>query len=463
MITISFRPVIMRIILLLVLAAGFGALGWVAVRAAIGESIMIFIERSQRLSTEAKIEAADLSVKFAKDDPLVHWQRGGVYFNAANEESEEKRLDVALDELRRAALMNPEDYRMWLSFGRVLDRAGSIGDARAALEKALQLAPNHFETHWTMGNHLLRAGDRDASFAQMRLALSNRPSALPLIFDYAWSVFGGDGKAIAKALDPPLRVKAQMIALIISRGKVEDGLSLWREMDSPTVKDVQKVVESLITVGKFAAAYDIWSSANIPDRPSPDANSLLANGGFEQKLAFNSTTPFFAWRITPAGIMRVTLDQKEPSEGNHSLRYSFDLEGNLPLTLATQTVPVKRNKKYCLSFFVKTEELESLSTPLVEVFDAADLNRAHAMTAPVRTRNNKWTEYEIAIDTAAATEALTVRLQRPPCSEPPCPISGRVWFDGFKLNECAGARKLEKRETHADPMLSKSPAPNSNF
>ncbi|MCI0337227.1 MAG: tetratricopeptide repeat protein, partial [Acidobacteria bacterium] len=371
MLTISFRPIVVRFIFLLLLAAGFGALGWIIVRAAMGDIYQTFVQRSARLSTEGKIEAADLAVKYSPQDPLIRWLRGGVYFNAANEDLMEERLDVALNELRQAAQMSPEDYRVWLSLGRVLDRTGSIAEARAALEKALQLAPNHFETRWALGNHLLRAGDRDASFAQMRLALANRPSALPLVFDYAWNVYQGDGKAIAKALDPPIVVKAQMVSLLISRGRVEDGLSIWSEMNSPRPKDVQRVTESLVNVGRFAAAYGIWSTANIPDRPSPDAHSLLANSSFEEKFSPGSKTPFYAWGITPSGGLRVTLDRKETLAGEQSLRVGLNVEENSAITIATQTVPVKPNKRYCLSFFVKTEEMESLSTPFVEIYDSA--------------------------------------------------------------------------------------------
>jgi tetratricopeptide (TPR) repeat protein len=460
--SISFRPIIIRLIFLLMLVAGFGALGWIIVRAAIGDSIMTFVQRNSGLSPEAQLEGADLAAKYSPQDPLIHWRRGGVYFNSANEDFEEKRLDIALNELRKATQMSPEDFRAWLALGRVLDRTGATAEARGAFERALQLAPHHFETRWTLGNHLLRAGDRDAAFAQMRLALANRPSALPLVFDYAWTVFQGDGKAIAKELDPPLQIRSQMIAILISRGKVADGLSLWREMKAPTARDVSRVVESLINAGRFAVAYEIWKTADLPDRPASDAHSLLANSGFEQEFPPNSNVPFFAWRVSP-GSMRVTRDQKEPHGGAHSLFFSFNLEGNSALTLATQVVPVQPKKKYCLSFFVRTEELESLSTPFVEIFDSADLKRAHAATAPIRIRTNKWAEYEIAVDTAAATEALTVRLQRQPCPAPPCPIAGRLWFDDFKLNECAAPRKLEKRDTHVDPIFSKSPETGSDY
>jgi tetratricopeptide (TPR) repeat protein len=449
MITISFRPIFLRIIFLLSLASGLGLLGWIVVHTAIGDSIMTYVRRNPALSLEGRLEGIDLAVKYSPRDPLVHWSRGGVYFSAANEELKEERLPTALDELRKAAQMSPEDYRVHLALGRVLDRTGSKAEARAALERALKLAPNHFETHWALGNHLLRSGEQEASFVHMRLALATRPSALPLIFDYAWASYQGDGKAVAKALNPPVEVKPQLVALMIFRGKVEDGLSLWRELNAPTthtppnLKDVQRVIESLINVGRYGSAYEIWKSANIPNRPGQDDNSLLANGSFEQNFSPNLTTPFFAWRIVPSPEVRVTLDRIRPSGGNHSLRVGFNVEANTPITIATQTVPVKPKKRYCLSFLARTEQLQSLETPFVEIYDPADIKRAHAATARLPTRDNDWRNYEISLETAAATEALTVRLQRLPCAEPPCPIEGRVWFDEFRLDECTGVRKQE--------------------
>jgi tetratricopeptide (TPR) repeat protein len=444
MFTISLRPVILRLSLLIFLAAGLGLLGWFIARAAIGDSFMTYVERSAVLSSEARMEGADLALKFSPRDPQIRWQRGGVYFNAANEDLMDERLEVALADLREAARMSPEDYRVWLSLGRVLDRAGSTAEARVVLDRALQLAPRHFDPRWALGNHLLRAGDRDASFVQMRLALANRPSALPIVFDYAWAVYQGDGRAIAEALAPPAEVKAQLISLLISRGEVEEGLTVWHEMESPTLKDVERVTESLVNAGRFAAAYDIWSKAEIPDRPSADAHSLLANSSFEQTFASESKTPFYAWRTSrPVAGVRVTLDRKEPAAGEQSLRVGFNVEQNAAIILATQTVPAQPKKRYCLSFFARTEGLESLSTPLVEIYDSADMKRARAAPAPFPTRDNNWAESVISLDTVADTEALTIRLLRPPCAESPCPISGVIWVDDFKLLECEEVRKPE--------------------
>ena len=450
MISISFRPIIVRLLLILVMAVGLGYLSWMAIRTAIGDSLVTYVQRTPKLSAEAKMQGVDMAVRYSPADPMTRWMRAGVYFNAANEELMEDKMQTSIDELRGAAKMSPEDYRVWLALGRVLDRSGSLNEARSALDKAMRLAPNHFDTRWAMGNYLLRAGDRDGSFAQMRLALANRPSALPLVFDYAWNVYQGDGKAIAASLNPPVELKAQLAAMLIAHGKVDDGLAVWREISSPTQKDIQRVTESLVNTGRFSAAYQLWSAANVPDRPSPDPGSLLANGGFEQKFAFNSNLPFHSWRVTPVGGLRITLDRKDAREGAQAMRVGFEVSGNVAFTIASQTVPAQPKKKYCLSLWAKTDELESLSTPFVEVFDSADINRARAATPTLSIRSTKWSEYEVAVDTAPATEALTVRLQRNPCPDPICPIKGRLWIDELRLYECAGPKKPEK----TDPLVS---------
>jgi len=436
MVTITFRPLILRIIFLLSLVSGFGWLGWFITRAAIGESIISYVQRDQRLSLEAKLEGADLAVRYAPRDPAIHWQRGGVYFTAS-EEPMESRIVMARNELRQATELSPEDYRVWLTLGRVLDRSGSREEARAAFERALKLAPNHFETHWTMGNHLLRAGDRQASFVHLQAALISRPSALPIIFDYAWNSFAGDGKEIIQALSPPRELIAQLVSLLILHGNIDDAMVLWQEQKSPTIKETQKVVESLINIGQYRTAYEVWTSSAIPDRPAPDADSLLANGNFEQSLLINSSIPFYSWQIAPqGGDVRLTPDRTKPQEGERCLRASFNVDLNKAIILATQVVPIKPKTKYCLSFYARTEDLLSLETPYVEIFDAADQKRASAESERFKIRSNEWRKYEVELETAAETEALTVRLLRLPCPEPPCPIEGRLWVDGFRLNEC---------------------------
>ncbi len=448
MLIVPLRSWPVRLVFLLLLIAGFTLLGWVVVRSTIGDGYMTYAQRNPNLSIEDQLKGADIALAYSPRDPLIHWRRGGVYLNAANEEVTESRLAIALDELRAATRMSPDDYRVWLALGRGLDRGGQTAEARRAFERAVDLAPQHFDPRWAFGNYLLRAGMRDGSFAQMRLALGNRPSALPLVFDYAWNVYQGDGRAIAAALDPPREVKAPLVALLVNRGRVDDALALWREMGSRHASDAQRVAEALFNAGHFSKSYDVWNSVEVVDRPTSDPNSLIANGGFERRLTLNDKTPFLAWQIRPTPGVKVTLDRKEPRAGQQSLRAGFGAQGNAAFAIAAQTVTVKPSTSYLLTFSVRSEELESLSTPVIEVFDSAyDLvggKRVRAATQPLPNGDSGWTDYQLEFTTNANTEAVTIRIQRPPCPEPPCPIDGSLWFDEFKLSEKGNARGINR-------------------
>jgi hypothetical protein len=330
--------------------------------------------------------------------------------------------------------MSPEDYRIWLSLGRALERQESLAEAQAALERAVRLAPHHFDPHWALGNLLLRAGEREAAFAEFRQALASRPSALPLIFNYAWNAYHGDGRAVRQAIAPPVESRAQLASLLISRHEVDEALALWGETGQPTAAEARLLIDALIGIQRFGAAYGLWRSALAGGGPATDDGSLLVNGSFEREIRLNDATPFATWRIAPGAGFTASRDSQAHRAGDYSLRLNFDAPDHAELNLASQTVAVKPAVGYRLSFAARTEALQSSSTPLVEVYDAASMAQLHARSEPLKAGNNDWRDYVLEFTTSPATEVVTVRIRRPSCASPPCPLSGRVWFDDFKLS-----------------------------
>lgn len=440
MIIVSVRPLLVRLLLLALLLAGGVAAGWRIVLTALSESVSTYVERTTTLSTEAQLQGVDLAAGYAPFDPLARLRRGGRYLAAATEEGDEAQARLAVAEIREAAAIGPADYRIWLALGRALDRVGDVQGAREAFAESLRLAPNYFDPHWAFGNHLLRNGDRDGAFREMRQALALRPAAFSLIFDYAWEAYAGDVGAITAALDPPPGVLARMASLLVRRQQTAAGLEFWRRIVNPSPSEVREITLSLLQSAQPGEAWRVWSAAALPELGRPDDDSLLANGGFENRIQLNLPIPFQSWQIASGGGLRVTVDRKEPAAGAQSLRVSFRVENNRPLTIATQIVPVAPQRDYCLTFSLRTEELKSLSLPRLELFDTANPERAYAATPPFATpaapEPTGWTTQLLRIRTAPATETLTLRIERPPCADPFCSIEGRLWLDNFKLNLC---------------------------
>jgi tetratricopeptide (TPR) repeat protein len=429
----------------------------VIVRPAMGDRLLAVANPNNEYDTATKLASTDAATQFAPGVSWLHYRRGQTYLAFANGDETEARLQTAIAALRTAAQLSPEDFRIQLELGQALDRQGETAAAKKALEQTLALAPNYYEPHWVMANFLLRNNEPAAAFAEFKRALIIRPSELPLLFDYAWNAFNGDVPSILKALDPSVQAKASFAAYLVQRDKFNDGMTMWRELSNsaPALARLRsrEFINTLLSKQHFGAAYEIWQTAAKTKRAdeaslteearqeeaqwyevnSPDAGSLLSNGDFEQDLKIGTTAPFHIWRLTTTKGLTVSRNNQQHKSGAYSLQLNLDVTGNVGFAVIEQLLPVKPSTSYRLSFTAKIEELTTLSAPLVEVYDPANIQRLRATTKPFPLGTSAWQDYTLDFTTTATTEAVIVRVLRPACGEPPCPIRGKIWLDNFKL------------------------------
>ncbi|HEX4947289.1 MAG TPA: hypothetical protein VFZ34_11520, partial [Blastocatellia bacterium] len=309
------------------------------------------------------------------------------------------------------------------------------------------------------GNHLLRHNQTETAFAEFKRALAIRPTELPLLFDYAWDTFNGDVAKMSQMLAPPVAAQAEFASLLLARGKMSEGLAVWRELNqrAPAFARLhaQTFINALLAKQQYGQAYEVWRTAAQVKRPDEatltgearqneanwyavqplDTGSGLSNGEFERDLRTGTVAPFLTWRLTPTKGLTISRNNQHRKSGEFSLQLNFDVTGNVGFAALEQLVPTKPSTNYRLSFAAKIEDLQTLSAPLVEVYDPADIKRLQAATKPFALGTSAWQDYTLEFTTAAATDALVVRVQRPACGEPPCPIRGRIWLDNFKLEQ----------------------------
>jgi tetratricopeptide (TPR) repeat protein len=446
-----------RLLLLVGLLVVLILTGSFIIRPAIGDRLLAAANQTNEYDTASKLAMTDAAVQAAPQVPLLHYQRGQMYLALASGEETEARVKTAIAAFRTASQLSPEDFRIWVALGQALDRQGESAEAKKALDQALALAPNYYEPHWAVANCLLRNNEPTAAFAEFKRALAIRPSELPLLFDYAWNAFNGDVPGILKALDPSVYAKASFAAFLIQRDKFEDGMAMWRELSSSAPALARRrsrdFINTLLGRQRFGAAYEIWQTATKTRRDdeanfteearreetqwyevnSPDPGSLLSNGDFEQDLKIGTTAPFHIWRLTNTKGLSVSRNNQLYKSGAYSLQLNFDVTGNVSFVVIEQLLPLKPSSKYRLSFAAQIEELTTLSAPLVEVYDPANIQRLRVMTKPFPLGNSAWQDYTIEFTTRPTTEAVMVRVLRPACGEPPCPIRGKIWLDNFKL------------------------------
>ena len=94
---------------------------------------------------------------------------------------------------------------------------------------------------------------------------------------------------------------------------------------------------------------------------------------------------------------------------------------------------VEPNKKYTLSFWLKTEDLKSAGTPTIEIINAND-GKLITASKSFPTGTNGWQQITVDFNAPENAEAVTVRTGRAYCGDH-CPIFGIFWYDDFQLKK----------------------------
>src|SRR6185437_3045087 len=87
----------------------------------------------------------------------------------------QKRPQVAIDRLRRAAMQRPRDAALIADFGRALEAAGRRGDAEQALHAAMTLNPAATAHAVALGELLVRAARDDEAAEIFRDIVRREP------------------------------------------------------------------------------------------------------------------------------------------------------------------------------------------------------------------------------------------------------------------------------------------------
>ena len=269
--------------------------------------------------TDSK-EVAEYSAEMSPSDPRTHFS-AAVLLEKTFLPADYER---SLAEYETAATLAPSNYLVWTEFGRALDRHGEEARAEIALRKALELAPNYASTKWALGNFLLRHGRSEEAFAKLREAVESDASLADPTVQSALAWFDGSIDDVTQSIGNSPVVRASMIKVLVRQKRIDDAFRLWRtesNSDRTLFKDTDALLlTSLIAEKRYASAYTVFLSG----RGSGSGDSLVTNGGFEEPVQVQQTTPF-DWQIVDSAKSHVAIIEGQKHSGNRSLRLLFDL------------------------------------------------------------------------------------------------------------------------------------------
>jgi hypothetical protein len=405
---------------------------WFGVRWSFGNTIAEFAP---------SLEAAQVAARLAPDDPQTHFSLAVLRRRSLLPEE----LPEALRQYEEAARLSPHDYRLWMELGRVREQTGDRTGGEQALRRAVELAPFYSLPRWHLGNLLLRAERTDEAFAELRRAADADPALRMQVFNVAWRVYHADVPTVAAAVGNSPATRAELAAYLLGQKRLDDARRIWSSLNRAEQREQrpagEALLRALVEARRFHAALEVQREIAPEDAAGIEIGRLL-NGGFEEEVDAPGKS-LWGWQIALVAQMQVGLDARLRRGGARSLRLVFNAYSMPSITNVSQLIAVAPGARYRLRYSVRTEDLKSLSTPVIEIIDVgAEAGRVPATAEPLANGTSDWQAVTLEFNVAAQTEAITVRLNRAPCPAQVCPLFGKVWYDDFDLQRVGdtGAR-----------------------
>lgn len=416
---------------------------WYATRWYVGDFVAEYAPQiaDENVSEEelaaARLRTAETAMRLAPADPWTHWVVAGLKKNSLDP----REFEDAIRHFEEAVRLSPNDYRFWISLGRAREQAGDSAGGEKALRRAVELAPSYADPRWHLGNLLLRAGRGEEAFKELRRAAEADPKLRPQIFNAAWVVFGEDVDAINRAAGGSAAARAELAVYVAGRGRFDEALRLWASL-TPEEKKQQRasgegVVDALLSAKRYRSALEVGRDLGGAEAPRAGVGAI-SNPGFEEDInAAGART--FEWKVRSVPQATIGFDQATKHGGARSLRVTFKSPSTLAFSNISQTVVVEPGQAYRLEFYVRTQDLKSGGTPLLEVVDGADGKTVLASTPALANGTRDWEAQAVDFKVPDGSEAILIRVRREAChGDAVCPIFGLVWYDDFNLQRTGG-------------------------
>lgn len=394
---------------------------WLSARAGFASLLYTYAAASNQLA------AANAAVTNSSGDPEAHYIRGAVLEAGGD-------LTAAIAEYKEAIARRPDDYVLWLSLARSQELNGQALMAIASARQATQLAPYYAQPHWQLGNLLVRAGQAEEGFGELRLAGASNPKLLPPLIDLAWQLSRGNVEFVIQAVQPSTPELYQALAEYFKkRGHEPGAIAMLSAAGSIDGDYRRRYVDELLTAKRFANAYAIWSIGRPPANEANTGAPILQDPGFEQEGRLDQ--PGFDWRTeNKAQTITLSLDPANAKQGKSSLRVEFSGDSDPGSQIISQLVLIEPASRYQIHFAARTENIVSGGLPRVAIVDAGN-NEVLGQTETFPKTANNWQDYSIDFNSKETTSAVLILLRRERCSETLCPIFGRLWLDNFSLKK----------------------------
>src|SRR5215469_2349889 len=251
-----------------------------------------------RMAEGASGQELALAVRLEPKNP-EYWYRLGHYqqFNL-----EQPDVTASLASYQKAVRLDPGHTEAWLDLGTAYELNGDIAAARDAFEHAKKSYPASADVAWRYGNFLLRQGDLEGAFAELKLTLKSDPRRAGAVFSRVYRADPNINGILNDLLPPVPEAYISAIAEAVDSHQLAVAETMWMRLLTLKPKlelwDFNKLVSALLNNGDYAAARRVWAQGtatmSLPTLLQPQG-SVLWDPSFESGIANEP----FAWNIKP--------------------------------------------------------------------------------------------------------------------------------------------------------------------
>jgi tetratricopeptide (TPR) repeat protein len=362
-----------------------------------------------------------------------NWYFLGRYWQFNLEDADAQK---AVQAYKTAVSVDPRSTISWLGLGSAYESAGDNAHSREAFLQAKKVNPLSAEAAWQYGNFLLRLGELESAFAEMRRAVESDPKRGAEAFSRAFRAEPDVNRILSRAIPPNRDVYVDIIWDQITEGHTDNALQVWDRLaaihPSLPIQDAFTLVGALHAQKRIAEASRVWNQAvvfaGLADLQGP-RDSVLWDGGFESGVFGGG----FSWNLPDTfGAVQVSIDSSEKHSGNRSLRMSFDGQSNVNFLSACHYVPVQPSTRYQFSAWIRTR---SLTTDQGIRFQLRALNvqDTSAVSTPDIRGTQQWTQITLPWASGKDVQEMQVCLLRHASDQPDSKIQGTAWVDDVAL------------------------------
>lgn len=366
-------------------------------------------------------------------DDAHNWYLLGRYWQYNLEDPDTQR---AIRAYQTAVAYDPRFADTWLDLSMAYESEGDIPAARTAFLQAKRVYPLSPEVSWRYGNFLLRRGELDAAFAEIKHAVEADPRRGAAAFALGMRVEPDVNSVLERMLPHSQEAYFSVISALSEQDKTDQALIVWSRMAALhpqfQLSDSYPLLEALIHKRQMEAALRVWDQALAlasVSRPPDPPGSLVWDGGFESNVVLGG----FTWRY-PSIVngVQITLDAKEKHSGDRSLRLTFNGLRNVDFNDVCQFVAVQPSTSYRFSAWVQTRSLSTDQGVRFGLHSVSDSINSLSWTDDVRG-TQPWTRVDLPWTSGKDVRQLRLCVSRHPSAKFDSKISGSAWVDDVVL------------------------------